>query len=154
MNGGPPRSAATLRRGPREGAVAIALALLGSVTSLGCPAKDPPRPPPYDDPAADAEVIAPLPDPVAQPTNREEGDVLVLTIPRVGGDILDLRELRGRVVVLELSATWVEGWRERYALYNDLLRAHGAEDLAVVLIAMDNEREAITVEPGEHADAD
>ncbi len=148
MSEGPRRSAAIARRRPRAGvAAALVLSLAGSLTNLGCPAKDPPRPPPYDDPAADAEVIAPLPDPVAQPTNREEGDVLVLTIPRVGGDVLDLRELRGRVVVLELSATWVEGWRGRYALYNDLLRAHGAEHLAVVLIAMDSEREAITVEP-------
>ncbi len=135
-------------RRPRAPTLAVAFAVLGgALTAGGCPAKDPPKPPPYSDVAPDAEVIAPLPDPVAQPTNREEGDVLVLTIPRVGGDILDLRELRGRVVLVELSATWVEGWRDRYTLYNDLLRTYGADSLAVVLVAMDNEREAITLEP-------
>ena len=135
-------------RRPRARPLAVALAVLGgALTAAGCPAKDPPKPPPYSDVAPDAEVIAPLPDPVAQPTNREEGDVLVLTIPRVGGDILDLRDLRGRVVLIELSATWVEGWRDRYTLYNDLLRTYGADRLAVVLVAMDNEREAITLEP-------
>ena len=142
-----------MSEGPRSGAASrhdlaltMVLALLGGAAA-GCPTRDPPRPPPYPDAAPGDEVIAPLPDPVSQPTNREQGDVLVLTIPRVGGDVLDLRELRGRVVVVELSATWVDGWRERYGLYNELLRAHDPENLAVVLVAMDNEREAITLEP-------
>jgi len=145
---GAPRSHRHNERRSLANTLTVVLAVVGgALAAAGCPAKDPPRPPPYAEAAPYAEVIAPLPDPVAQPTNREEGDVLVLTIPRVGGDILDLRDLRGRVILVELSATWVDGWRDRYALYNALLRTYGADRLAVVLVAMDNEREAITLEP-------
>ena len=127
---------------------ALSCALFSALAfAAGCPPKEPTRPPAAGPVDADADVIAPLPDPVREPTNRETGEELTLTIPRVGGDALDLAELRGRTVILELSAAWVEGWSGRYALYNSLLREHGAGRLAVVLVAMDGDRAAISAEP-------
>ncbi|MCA9635634.1 MAG: hypothetical protein KC420_06340 [Myxococcales bacterium] len=122
-------------------------AALVALVALGCPAREPPKPPDEPGPGPDAAVVEALPDPEHEPTNRQEGEELVLTIPRVDGDGLDLRELRGKVVVIELSATWAPGWAERYRFYDDLLRTHGGDRLAVVLVAMDGEREALTPEP-------
>ncbi len=123
--------------------------LMGVLMIAGCPAKpqEPPLPPTEEPVSSDPEASHALPDPERQPTNREMGEVLALTIPRIGGDSLDLRDLRGRVVIIELSATWAENWSTHYGFYNDLLDRHGADELAVVLVAMDGEREAITLEP-------
>jgi len=127
---------------------ALALVCTASTLSLSC-AKEPTQTNTKTpgEAAPDANVVAPLPDPVNEPTNREEGEVLALTLPRIGGDALDLGDLRGRAVVLELSAAWVDGWSGRYSFYNELLREHGPERVAVVLVSMDSEREAITAEP-------
>lgn len=123
--------------------------MLCALTIAGCPAKpqEPPHAPTEGHIAGDTEIGTPLPDPERRPTNRETGEVLALTIPRIGGDSLDLRDLSGRVVIIELSATWAESWPTRYGLYNDLLREHGSDQLAIILVAMDGQREAITVEP-------
>ncbi|MCA9658884.1 MAG: redoxin domain-containing protein [Myxococcales bacterium] len=134
-------------RSRAAGVLPLILALALPLVLGGCPPRSPPQPPPEEGAGADAAVIAPLPDPVAEPTNRAEGDVLVIAIPRLDGDPLDLRDLRGRVVIVELSATWADDWTERYALYDGLVREHGPERLAVVLVAMDGEREALTPEP-------
>ncbi len=123
--------------------------MLYTLTIAGCPAKpqEPPHAPVEEPTANDNEIGTPLPDPEHQPTNRETGEVLALTIPRIGGDSLDLRDFSGRVVIIELSATWTKSWAARYGFYNDLLREHGPAELAIVLVAMDSRREAITVEP-------
>ena len=64
---------------------------------------------------------------------------------------LPLASLRGRVVVLELSATWADRWAESFAFYNRLLQQHGPERLAVVVVAMDSERATLSPEPGVRA---
>ncbi|MCA9717138.1 MAG: redoxin domain-containing protein [Myxococcales bacterium] len=94
------------------------------------------------------EEGAPLPDPTLAPTNREPGERIELMIPLIGGQSLPLSRLRGRVVVVELTATWVERWPETYAFYNRLIEEHGPEQLAVVLVALDNERSSLSPEPG------
>ncbi len=91
---------------------------------------------------------APLPDPTLAPTNRDVGQQLELTIPLVGGESLQLSQLRGRVVVVELTATWVERWPETYAFYNRMITTYGPEQLAVVVVVLDNERSALSPEPG------
>jgi len=88
------------------------------------------------------------PDPLLNPVNRETGDLLEATVPLVDGDGLPLGDLRGRVVVLELTATWADRWPETFAFYSRLLQQHGPDRLAVVLVAMDNERAALSPEPG------
>jgi len=94
------------------------------------------------------EPPAPLPDPVHAPIDREPGELLDATVPLVDGAGLDLASLRGRVVVLELSATWADRWSESFAFYNKLLQQHGPDRLAVVVVAMDSERATLSPEPG------
>jgi hypothetical protein len=71
----------------------------------------------------------------AEPANRSSGDSLDATIPVVGGDTLELSSLRGRPVLLEISASWEPGFAEAQALYVELLAAH--PELAVVLVVAD-----------------
>ncbi len=94
------------------------------------------------------EPVTRLPDPVHAPVNREPGELLEATVPLVDGDGLPLARLRGRVVVLELTATWAPRWPETYPFYARLLHEHGPDRLAVVVVAMDSERAALSPEPG------
>jgi hypothetical protein len=117
--------------------------LLALATAIACQTTSqrsrPPVPP---------EPPAPLPDPVHAPIDRETGELLEATVPLVDGAGLPLADLRGRVVVLELSATWADRWSESFAFYNRLLQQHGPDKLAVVIIAMDSERATLSPEPG------
>ena len=70
-----------------------------------------------------------------EPANRSSGDELDATIPVVGGDSLELSSLRGRPVLLEISASWEPGFAEAHDLYVELLAAH--PELAVVLVVAD-----------------
>jgi hypothetical protein len=70
-----------------------------------------------------------------EPANRGSGDELEATIPVVGGDSLELSSLRGRPVLLEISASWEPGFAEAHALYAELLARH--PDLAVVVVVAD-----------------
>ncbi|MEZ4430228.1 MAG: hypothetical protein R3A51_21310 [Nannocystaceae bacterium] len=137
------------RRAQARRGLALALALsLSSISSIACAAR---LPPPRQRPQAAAEEgQSPLPDPVHAPISRPRGEVLDLTVPLVDGDGLPLSELRGRVVVLELTATWVASWPETYAFYNRLLAEHAGQ-LAVVVVTLDNERGALSPEPGTRA---
>jgi len=126
---------------PRLAALTIALAAILASACQTTPHKPGPARPPEEPPA-------PLPDPVHAPVNREPGELLEATVPLVDGAGLPLSELRGRVVVLELSATWADRWSESFAFYNRLVQLHGPERLAVVVVAMDNERATLSPEPG------
>jgi peroxiredoxin len=70
-----------------------------------------------------------------EPANRAEGDQLEATIPVVGGESIELSSLRGRPVLLEISASWEPGFAEAHALYAELLAEHG--ELAVIVIVAD-----------------
>jgi len=89
-----------------------------------------------------------LPDPVGAPVNHQPGEQLTATVPLVDGDGLALASLRGRVVVLELTATWTRSWPETYPFYARLLQEHGPAQLAVIVVVMDSERAALSPEPG------
>ena len=123
---------------PRPSPLWPALALLAACRTT-------PLPPPVvvEPPAPDAP-----PDPATHPVNREPGELLEATVPLVDGDGLPLGDLRGRVVVLELTATWADRYPETFAFYSRLLQQHGPDQLAVVVVAMDNERAALSPEPG------
>ena len=122
---------------------ALAALALAAIVASAC--QTAPRKP---GPAQTPEAPAPLPDPVHAPVNREPGELLEATVPLVDGAGLPLTELRGRVVVLELSATWADRWSESFAFYNRLVQLHGPDHLAVVVVAMDNERATLSPEPG------
>jgi len=96
----------------------------------------PPEPPPPD---------APL-QPEA-PVRLVTGERLELTVPLLAGRGLPLPALRGRVVVLELTSAALPSWPAAFARYNDLLREYGAGRLAVVVVALDREREILSPEP-------
>lgn len=130
-------------RPPQSTTGALAsLALAGLL--LACQSQQT-RPGPSVNPEPPASA---LPDPVGAPVNRQPGELLAVTVPLVDGDGLDLTSLRGRVVVLELTATWTRSWPETYPFYARLLREHGPDRLAVIVVAMDNERAALSPEPG------
>jgi AhpC/TSA family len=111
----------------------IGLALLLALTSA-CPTRVTTPPSDGDDSVtdidADSEPIIP-----AEPANRSNGDELDATIPVIGGDSIELASLRGRPVLLEISASWEPGFAEAHGLYVDLLAAH--PDLAVVVVVAD-----------------
>ncbi len=92
------------------------------------------------------ETPEPLPDPVLAPVNRNRGEVLQATVPLIDGSGLVLSDLRGRVVVLELTGTWTDRWQPSFSVYNDLLRRHG-DRLAVIVIALDPDRNSLSPEP-------
>lgn len=127
----------------RSRLAAVAIVAIVAIACQTTPHKPSPTQPP--------EPPAPLPDPVHAPVNREPGELLEATVPLVDGAGLPLSELRGRVVVLELSATWADRWSESFAFYNRLLQQHGPERLAVVVVAMDSERATLSPEPGVRA---
>ena len=122
-------------------ALALALATLALASACQTAPQKPQQTLPPEPPA-------PLPDPVHAPIDRETGELLEATVPLVDGAGLPLQSLRGRVVVLELSATWADRWSESFAFYNRLLQQHGPERLAVVIVAMDSERATLSPEPG------
>jgi hypothetical protein len=110
-------------------ALSLSLALVSA-----CPTGVTTPPSDADDPMteidADSEPIIP-----AEPANRSSGDELDATIPVVGGDALELSSLRGRPVLLEISASWEPGFAEAHAFYVELLAAH--PELAVVVVVAD-----------------
>lgn len=113
--------------------------LAGALAAAACtrPQTGPaPEPPPPDAPVR--------PD---APVGHPAGERLDLTVPLLAGQGLPLASLRGRVVVLELSSAASPAWPAAFAFYNDLLREHGADRLAVVLVALDRERELLSPEP-------
>jgi peroxiredoxin len=99
----------------------LALLLAATVRLCGSPAEEPVSPPAREegDPATRPEP------PVA------EGEPLEATIPLLSGDTTRLSELRGRVVILELSATDRPGWSEAHRHYRSLVAAGDVEVVAV-----------------------
>jgi hypothetical protein len=72
----------------------------------------------------------------ATPINRATGERLDAIVPLLDGGALDLAELRGRAVLLEISATWAEGWAEGHAAHRLLVDELG-DRVAVVVLAAD-----------------
>ena len=105
--------------------------LLLSLLLAGCPAQQPTTPPP-DDGLVDGDDATPIIP--AEPANKAEGDVLDATIPLVGGDSLELASLRGRPVLVEISASWELGFEEAHALYAELVAEH-AQLVVIVVVA-------------------
>src|SRR5690606_34736404 len=52
----------------------------------------------------------------SKPANKAAGDEIDATIPIVGGDAIELSSLRGRPVLLEISASWELGFAEAHAV--------------------------------------
>jgi hypothetical protein len=100
----------------------------------GCPTRTTTTP---DDTRESADMADDVGEPIipAEPANLGNGDELDATIPVVGGDSLELSSLRGRPVLLEISASWETGFAEAHALYAELLAAH--PELAVVVVVAD-----------------
>lgn len=95
----------------------------------------------------------PTPEPgPTTPIRALTGDVLDITVPLIDGRGVDLRDLHGRVVVLELTSATGPAWRETFAFYNRLVREHGPARLAVFVVAIDPERAALSPEPDLRAD--
>lgn len=74
---------------------------------------------------------------------RRPGEVLEATIPLIGGGSVGLERFRGRVVILELSASYREEWRPAHQLYRSMLEQHGEDALSVIAVSMDMDPQAI-----------
>ncbi len=118
----------------RRAGQALALSAL-ALSALAC-RPEPTVEPDGLDPGAGIEDVAIAPVP-AEPSNREAGEQLELTIPVYGGGEIELASLRGRPVLLELSASWEAGFAEAHALYAQLLADN--PQLTVVVVAADPE---------------
>jgi hypothetical protein len=106
---------------------------------LGCPAAPTVGP-------SDAEVEAdehpgePLVP--AEPANRSAGDELEASISVAGGGALALSSLRGRPVLLEITASWEPGFAEAHRFYAELLAEH--PELAVVVVIAEADDAALS----------
>lgn len=100
----------------------------------GCPTKQQTTTP---DEVTDADVDDTPSDPLlpSEPANRAAGDELEATITVAGGGAIELSSLRGRPVLLEISASWEPGFAEAHALYVELLAAD--PELAVIVVVAD-----------------
>ena len=118
----------------RVRSLGLGLGLVLGLGLAGCPTQ--PTTTPQDDAGeAEAEDAAPIiPE---QPANHAEGDQLAATIPVIGGGSLELESLRGRPVLLEISASWEVGFVEAHTLYAELLAEH--PELAVIVVVADPE---------------
>ncbi len=91
------------------------------------------------EPAPDASTVA-----KAQPPEPPvpAGQPLRATIPLYAGDTTELDALRGKVVILELSATDRPGWIEAHRHYRALLREL-SEQLVVIAVSIDGSIERL-----------
>jgi hypothetical protein len=71
----------------------------------------------------------------SEPANRAVGDEIEATITIAGGGAIQLSSLRGRPVLLEISASWEPGFAEAHALYAELIVEH--PELAVIVVLAD-----------------
>ncbi len=131
----------TRKAEPRGSLITLSISLALSSVAFGCRPKpseatvEPePEPELVEEPAP--EVLIP-----AEPANRSAGETLDATIPLVGGGALELASLRGRPVVVEISASWEPGWKETHAIYAELLQRH--PELAVIVVASEPEDRAL-----------
>jgi hypothetical protein len=85
----------------------------------------------------------PAPTNAQPPPSTEPGPVLEASIPLLSGDAVALGSFRGKVVVLELSASYRDSWEVAHRHYRGLLDTHGEDALAVVTVSMDMEADAI-----------
>jgi peroxiredoxin len=65
-------------------------------------------------------------------------EVVELSVPLFGGGAVELERFRGRAVVLEVSASYADGWAELHEHYARLLDAH-ENDLSVIAVSLDME---------------
>lgn len=66
-----------------------------------------------------------------------------LRLGQVGGDSLSLADLRGQVVVIAFWATWSEPSRQQVAALQSLAGSFDDQDVAVIALNLDRERELI-----------
>jgi cytochrome c biogenesis protein CcmG, thiol:disulfide interchange protein DsbE len=69
-----------------------------------------------------------------------------LVVPEVEGPMFDLAALRGKVVIVNLWATWCAPCREEMPILDAFYRAHHGQGLEVIGLSMDRsrDREAVT----------
>lgn len=69
--------------------------------------------------------------------------VPAVLIPRLGGGVLDLASLRGKVVLVNFWATWCSACRTELPILDRLAESRRA-DLAVVAVATDRDRSRVS----------
>lgn len=117
----------------------------------GCPTQPTVTPDEAQD--ADASADDQPSDPLlpSEPANRAAGDELEATISTAGGGSIELSSLRGRPVLLEISASWEPGFAEAHALYAELLATK--PELAVIVVIAEPDDGALLGLPAEFTPA-
>jgi thiol-disulfide isomerase/thioredoxin len=72
------------------------------------------------------------------------GRTMELKLPRLGGGEVDLASLRGKVVLVDVWASWCAPCVQALPFYSDLESALGPKGFAFVGISIDDEAEAAT----------
>lgn len=119
------RSDSRRARAPGESGLGLGLMALGLVA---CQPPTPPEPPAEAVPADEQLALEP-----AEPSNRQDGEQLELSVPGYDGATILLTELRGAPVVLHLGASWSETWAEAHEFYARL----AAEGVQVIFVVND-----------------
>jgi hypothetical protein len=112
---------------PERVLITAAVLVLGSACVVGSSS-----PPIAEEVALDEPEHPLIP---AEPANRAAGDELDASLSLLGGGTLELSSLRGRPVLLEISASWEPSFAEAHALYVELLDEH--PELAVIVVIAD-----------------
>ncbi|MBX7096475.1 MAG: TlpA family protein disulfide reductase [Myxococcaceae bacterium] len=79
--------------------------------------------------------VAPPPALGTELPKADLGALRLKTVP--GGADWKLSDLKGRVVLLDVWATWCDPCRDSLPLYNDLQKQYGSQGLSVVTVSVD-----------------
>lgn len=90
------------------------------------------------------EVVEPPPPEETLIATERSVEVVELSIPLFEGGAVELERFRGKVVVLEVSASYAQGWDELHERYRKLLETHGEDDLGVITVSLDMEPAALS----------
>jgi hypothetical protein len=124
----------------------LGLGLVPSLlATLGCPAASTVAPGQdvavTDEPSSTQHPLEP-----SEPANRAAGDQLDATITVPGGGAIELANLRGRPVLLEISASGELGFAEAHRFYAELVATH--PELAVLVVLEELDDSALVGLPG------